>query len=113
MEDTDNVDVMIDILSGIAEKIAHLLERSGRRGRTVTLKVKYFDFVQVTRSVTVDEPPTGSTEIMRYVSELLGSTEAGEKKVRLLGISISSFTDETKEATKRANPLQLSLPFME
>ncbi len=112
MEDTDNVDVMIDILSGIAEKIAHLLERSGRRGRTVTLKVKYFDFVQVTRSVTVDEPPTKSTEIMRYVSELLGNTEAGEKKVRLLGISISSFTDEPKETTKPANPLQLSLPFM-
>jgi DNA polymerase-4 len=112
-EDTDNIDMMTDILSGIAEKIARLLEKAGRYGRTVTLKVKYFDFVQVTRSVTVNEPPTGSEEIMHYVRELLGNTEAGEKKVRLLGISISSFTDEPKEATQPADPLQLSFPFIE
>ena len=112
-EDICNMDMMIDILTEIAGKIAHLLERSGRYGKTVTLKVKYFDFRQVTRSVTVDEPPRTSEEIMQYVSKLLRSTEAGEKKVRLLGISISGFSDEAKKAPATSDPLQLSFPFMD
>ncbi|MDT8317482.1 MAG: DNA polymerase IV [bacterium] len=112
-EDTSNMDMIKDILTEIAGKIAHLLERSGRYGRRVTLKVKYFDFMQVTRSVTVDEPPGTGKEIMRLVNELLKATEAGEKKVRLLGISISGFSDEKKAAPVVGNPLQLSFPFMD
>ncbi len=112
-EDTNNIDMMMDILTDIAGKIARLLEVAGRYGRTVTLKVKYFDFGQVTRSVTVDEPPKSSEEIMHCAGELLGKTEAGEKKVRLLGISISNFTDEIKERPAPSDPLQLSFPFME
>lgn len=112
-EDTNNFDVILEILSGIAEKIAHLLKRSGRYGKTVTLKVKYFDFVQVTRSVTVYEPPVESRDIMHYVKELLKNTEAGEKKVRLLGVSISRFSDEPKVAVRSTDSLQLFFPFME
>lgn len=112
-EDICNMDMMIDILTEIAGKIAHLLEAAGRYGKTVTLKVKYFDFMQVTRRVTVDEPPRTNEEIMHYVSKLLKTTEAGEKKVRLLGISISGFSDERKKAPPTSDPLQLSFPFME
>ncbi len=111
-EDTNNIDFMLDILSELAEEIANLLDKSGRYGRTVTLKVKYFDFKQVTRCITVEEPPKEIGEIIGYVRNLLKETEAGEKKVRLLGISISHFTDEIKESTAPTNPMQLSFPFM-
>ena len=111
-EDICNMDMIRDILAEIAGKIAHLLEKSGRYGRTVTLKVKYFDFRQVTRSVTVDEPPRTSEEIMHWARNLITATEAGVKKVRLLGISISGFSDETKKVPATSNPLQLSFPFM-
>jgi DNA polymerase-4 len=112
-EDICNIDRIRDILTEVAGKIAHLLEAAGRYGRTVTLKVKYFDFIQVTRSVTVDEPPRSSEEIMHLVSKLLRATEAGEKKVRLLGISISGFSDERKATPATSDPLQLSFPFMD
>ena len=111
-EDICNMDMIRDILAEIAGKIAHLLEKSGRYGRTVTLKVKYFDFRQVTRSVTVDEPPRTSEDIMHWARNLITATEAGVKKVRLLGISISGFSDETKKVPATSNPMQLSFPFM-
>ena len=114
-EDTNNVDYMKTVLSRLAESVAQMLQKSGRYGRTVTLKVKYFDFKQVTRSITLPEAPKEGAGIMRSAEGLLMETEAGEKKVRLLGISISHFTDETKEKRPSApppNPMQLSFPFM-
>ena len=111
-EDTDNIDMMLDILREIARNISLLLDKSGRYGHTVTLKVKYFDFRQVTRSITVDKPPTCGEDIMFYVRELLSKTEAGDVKVRLLGISISGFSDEIKAAPVASETLQLSFSFM-
>ena len=111
-EDTEDVDFIIDILTTIAKKVASILEKSGRQGKRITVKVKYFDFVQVTRSITLNTPPVGSEEIMNHVKILLRDTAAGEKKVRLLGISISSFTDEAKVSVISDDPLQLTFPFI-
>ena len=74
-----------------ALRLVDLLKKGDRKGKTVTLKVKYFDFQQITRSITVSEPVVDATVIMNYVQELLANTDAGKKKVRLLGISISNF----------------------
>jgi len=78
------------------------------KGRTITLKVKYFDFQSVTRSVTIDEPADKATVIMKHIRPLLSKTEAGVKKVRLLGISISNFDDQEARIVKHR---QLPLPF--
>ncbi len=75
---------------------------------TVTLKVKYFDFQCITKGITVREFLSDANVIMKYVKALLDNTEAGMKKVRLLGISISNFEDESCKVRK---DLQLSLPF--
>jgi hypothetical protein len=45
---------------------------------------------------------------MKYVKSLLSKTEAGKKKVRLLGISISNFDDQNTRIKKSG---QLLLPF--
>jgi DNA polymerase-4 len=44
---------MIEILDQLAVKIENILKRDGREGMTVTLKVRYFDFQSITRSITV------------------------------------------------------------
>jgi len=77
-------------------------------GRTLTLKVKYFDFQSITRSVTIDEPADNAGVIMKHIRPLLSKTEAGKKKVRLLGISVSNFDDIESNIGKY---LQLPLPF--
>lgn len=107
-EDIDDVDMMIEILGEIALKLEDLLKKGDRKGRTVTLKVKYFDFQQITRSITVSEPVVDATAIMNYIQELLANTDAGKKKVRLLGISISNFADKIDKIKRHK---QLPLPF--
>ncbi len=107
-EDIDDKEQMIDILDNLAVKIENILKKDDRKGMTVTLKVKYFDFQSITRSVTVKEPITDASVIMKYVQPLLDNTEAGMKKVRLLGISVSNFEDELCRVRRW---VQIPLPF--
>ena len=76
------------------------------RGRTVTLKVRYGDFTQITRSRTLHDPVAAADHIMPVLRELMHETEIGRRPIRLLGVSLSHL-DES--ATSR----QLLLPFYE
>ena len=55
------------------------------------MKVKYFDFKQVTRSITNTDWTDDSGRIMSVVNILKIKTDIGSKKVRLVGISVSNF----------------------
>jgi len=102
--------MILDILKTIAVKLEKRLRQSGRQGITVTLKVKYFDFKCITRSMTVTEPLTDAKVIMKYIRLLLRDTEVGLKKVRLLGITVSNFEEE---CIKRLKYIQIPLPFVQ
>ena len=106
--DIDETSQMMDILDGLASRVFEGLRREDRRGLTLTLKVKYHDFQSVTRSVTFSEPICDIDVIMENVKRLLANTEAGKKKVRLLGISVSNFLGGQKETD---GWVQLPLPF--
>ena len=110
-EDIDDTDHIIEILEDIAAKLENSLIKKDAKGRTITLKVKYFDFQSITRSITIDEPADSASVIMKYVRPLLSKTEAGEKKVRLLGISISNFNDQETGSGRVCKYRQLPLPF--
>jgi DNA polymerase-4 len=110
-EDINDTDQMIEVLEDIAAKLENSLIKKDAKGRTITLKMKYFDFQSITRSVTIDEPADSASVIMKYVRPLLSKTEAGEKKVRLLGISISNFDDQETNSVKVCKYRQLPLPF--
>ena len=110
-EDIDDTEQMIEILDDIAYKLENSLMKRDAKGRTITLKVKYFDFQSITRSVTIDEPTHDAGVIMKHLRPLLSKTEAGNKKVRLLGIAISNFEgQETKAGKHRQLPLPLKFP---
>ena len=72
---------------------------------TVTLKVKYIDFKNITRSMTVRTPIANADIMMKYIRPMLDNTEAGSKKVRLLEISISNFVDKSCRMKKYKQPL--------
>jgi DNA polymerase-4 len=102
---------MVEILANIADRLENSLIKREAKGRTITLKIKYFDFQSITRSATIDEPADNAAVIMEYVKPLLAKTEAGQKKVRLLGISISNFDDQETGCAKVCKYRQLPLPF--
>ncbi len=107
-EDIDDLDQMVEILEDLSFKVENSLNKREAKGRTVTLKIKYFDFKSITRSMTVENPVENVSDIMRYVKSLLQKTEAGKKKVRLLGISISNFEGQASCIDSCG---QLLLPF--
>jgi len=73
-----------------AGRVGRRLRAAGLRGRVVTLKVKYADFTQVTRRVTLEVPTDDDRLIYRTASDQLARIEAG-RPVRLAGVTVSGF----------------------
>lgn len=90
-EDIRETDRARSQLLSLAERVARRMRRMGLEGRTITLKVKYNDFVLVTRSVTLPNPTDDGSEIYAAVCDLLEKTAVGRRPVRLLGVSLSHF----------------------
>jgi len=80
-------------LLSLANRVARRMRRKGLEGKTITLKVKYSDFVQITRSVTLHHFTNDSTDIYSNVCSLLEKTAVGIRPVRLLGISLSNLAN--------------------
>ena len=98
-EDILDMDLIKSILEHIAAELESALKRKNIKGRTVTLKIKYYDFQQITRSRTLDRLVDSADEIINEVYQLLDSTDAGIKKIRLLGISLSNFDNEDEKVS--------------
>ena len=86
-----------DALGEIVEKVWGYCERSGIRGRTVTLKVKFANFQQITRSRTGQMQIGTRSELEQLGDALLEPLFPVAKGVRLLGISLSSLAAEEAE----------------
>jgi DNA polymerase-4 len=84
-------------LLALTNKVAQRMRRNGIAGKTVTLKVKYSDFFQITRSATLAEPTDDGLEMYSTVCRLLEKTEVGRRPVRLLGVSLSQLNFPGKE----------------
>lgn len=94
--------------------VIHLVERIHRadfQGRTLTLKVKFADFTQITRSITQSKVLREKDDILPLAKQLLAKVDYQHNPVRLLGVSVSrSDTDAQPES---ATPLwhEGELPF--
>ncbi|MEJ7559696.1 MAG: DNA polymerase IV [Pedobacter sp.] len=95
-------------LKKLAEKVTLRLEKQNLKGRTVTLKLKFSDFKQITRNLSLPEPVYKYDEIFGTAVQLLENVDLFEKSVRLLGISISNFNDVPNHP-RSGDPYQLLL----
>jgi DNA polymerase IV len=86
-----------DALREIVGKVWEYCERSGTRGRTVTLKVKFTNFRQITRSRTGQIQIRTRCELEQLGNALLEPLFPVAKGVRLLGVSLSSLEVEEAE----------------
>ena len=83
-------------LQRLAEKTFEELVKKGLHARTITVKVRYPDFTTLTRARSLEAPFASGPQIAATAMALLRQTEAGEKSVRLLGITASGFESESQ-----------------
>ena len=98
---------MIEKLESIALQLENRLKKNTLSGKTVTLKIKYSDFSQQTRSKTLPYFIADKGLILETVKELLYQEELKDS-VRLLGISMSNLNTEIK---KKVVSIQLKFSF--
>ncbi len=87
---------MMEQLEIIAIALEKRLKKHNVAGKTITLKIKYSDFTQQTRSKTLPYFIADKTLIVEVVKELLYQ-ERMKDSVRLLGISLNNLNTEQKK----------------
>jgi DNA polymerase-4 len=93
-EDLIDVETIRREIAEMAEHAIRWLTRKQLLARTLTIKVRYDDFTTITRSLS--GPPTrDETELVARAVALLDKTDAGRRPIRLLGVSVHNFCDET------------------
>jgi DNA polymerase-4 len=99
--DLTTLEEMYPELDKIALTVANRLQKYQLKGRTVTLKIKYSDFRQITRNQSLPQGINDLETIVATARQLLVKTDPVDVKIRLLGITLSNFGEE-KPATGTA-----------
>jgi DNA polymerase-4 len=107
--DLTSIEEMNKALETIAGIVYERLLKSKLAGRTLTLKVKYHDFRQITRSKSLLTPINPLQDIIAIACELVESAFTGSEKVRLLGITLSNFGELQLRHSKKKDVFQLEL----
>ncbi|HEV8317555.1 MAG TPA: DNA polymerase IV [Vicinamibacterales bacterium] len=97
-------------IDGMARDAASWLTRQALFARTVTIKVRYHDFTTITRSHTA--PATRDEEaIAARALALLERTDAGQRPVRLLGVSVHNLCESETAPAAPQETIEPRLPF--
>ena len=101
-------------LETIRHEIAHMathatrwLERQDLLARTVSIKVRYSDFTTITRSNTA-APTRDPADISHRALQLLLKTAAGQRPIRLLGVSVQNLCTSFERETRSGEWLPFS-----
>jgi len=81
----------------LEKELIERLENAGVSGRTITLKIKFADFRQITRSKTLQHYFIDFDTLHREVSSIRKSLKLDDVRIRLLGVSISNLDTEDNE----------------
>lgn len=84
--------VLIELYHTVIELVERL-RKSGFRGHTLTLKVKFFDFTQITRSITQVHILETKASILPLAKQLMSQVDFSSRSIRLIGLSVSNPSD--------------------
>lgn len=98
--DLTGINEMNTELDKLSQVVYNRLQAQQLKYRTVTLKIKYSDFKQVTRSKSLLQPTNSHDIINTVAKELLLQTDPQGSKIRLLGISVSNFSNTETPSTQ-------------
>jgi len=99
--DIVDMDEINSHLQELSLRVMDLLQQKNQTARTLTLKVKYQDFTQITRSISFTDAITHATDITQALSELLAKTELGHRPCRLLGLNVSNLNTHTASTVEQ------------
>ena len=91
----------------VARELVTRLERKEFKGMTLTLKVKFHDFSQITRSRTSSRLLYKLEDILPMAKQLLSEVDYEQHPIRLLGLSVSNPKDEQQERVPEWVQLEL------
>ncbi len=103
-EDTDNPDVLNELIARLSQRVASQLESGKLQGRTVRLKLRLADFTTFTRQTTLPHPDNSAEVIADAAGTLLKKELRPDRKFRLIGVGMSGFDHE--EETSAEQPTQ-------
>lgn len=103
---SDQSAVIIELYHTVLE-LERRIAKNGFEGRTLTLKVKFLDFQQITRSITVDHILRTKDDILPLAKQLLLQVEFHSHPIRLLGLGVSNQKGESEEEKPRWIELEL------
>jgi len=106
-QDLSDQAVMLHELETIAQTVYQRLERHKTGGRTITLKVKFANYQQITRSRTVMSEIREVATIVTLAQALFEAVNLEGRHVRLLGISLSNLGSE--ERSLRGSQIESSM----
>jgi DNA polymerase-4 len=91
-EDLGDWQVIAKNLAALAREVASDLKKSGYKGKTVTVKIRFSDFQTQTRAKTLTAPTNSYEEIRKASFECLARFEL-KKKVRLIGVRMGKLEE--------------------
>ena len=98
-EDIEDVRELEHVLVRHAERVGTDLRETGKRARTVTLKLRWHDFITLTRAHTLDRPAHATDVIAAAGRALLAETLAAEgmRPVRLIGLGVTNLVEDAMQ----------------
>jgi DNA polymerase-4 len=99
-EDLSTDRALSEVLEEIIDSVWQRIENNGVAGRTVTLKVKYADFRQITRSQSSENCVTDKGQFGAIAHELLAQLLPMSLGVRLIGLTLSGLTESDSHKTE-------------
>lgn len=96
-KDTTDHSYLRTVARELAEKLAAKLRADNKGARTVTFKIRYADFTDVSRSMTLREPVNGNAEILDCLDRLFGKTLTNNAGIRQVGVKLSGIEEPVRQ----------------
>ena len=93
---TSQSSVIIELYH-VATELVERLKRNGFSGNTLTLKIKFYDFKQITRSLTQEKELNRLEDILPLANQLLKEVDYAIRPIRLIGLTVSNPKEEQEE----------------
>ncbi|MBR1620532.1 MAG: DNA polymerase IV [Prevotella sp.] len=100
--------ITIELYHTVIELVERL-NKANFKGRTLTLKVKFFDFTQITRSISTNHFLLSKDQILPLAKQLMREVDYTNRPIRLLGLSVSN--PNANIPLVASEPIELELEF--
>ncbi|MGO7186047.1 DNA polymerase IV [Rhizobium brockwellii] len=108
-EDIDDLDLATSELKPLAEKVWAYCQAKGFSGKTVTVKIKYSDFTQATRSKTTTLPFASANDIIDAASVLLATVYPFRRSCNYPHLSVAAISVPRRMSVSRLRPRQTTV----